>query len=178
LHRTLALLGASAVLLVGCGSATKTVDVPGPPTQAVATTALATATTSSTATGGSPAAEAPKHTVHVETFLTPTGNIGCVIVSALARCDIVARAWSLPPRPSSCPQIVNFGQGLEVGPTSPARFVCAGDTARNQASQKLPYGTASEIGSFVCVSRATGLTCTSSSSGHGFQISRQRYQLF
>jgi len=101
-----------------------------------------------------------------------------MIVSELARCDIVSHSWQLPPRPSSCPQIVDFGQGLEVGSAGTARFVCAGDTVREPASPKLAYGSASRVGPFECVSRSSGMTCTDAATGHGFQLSIQRYQLF
>lgn len=167
-----ALLVATAWLLAGCGGGTKTVIVQGPPppTSTVATT-QATRSTASTST-------APSSFVHLEAFQTPTGNIGCMLIGGVARCDIVRRSWTLPPRPSSCPHIVDFGQGLEVGRSGAARFVCAGDTARDPSSPKLAYGSASRVGPFDCVSRATGMTCTSRSSGHGFMLSVQRYRLF
>jgi hypothetical protein len=101
-----------------------------------------------------------------------------MIVGALARCDIVHRSWSLPPRPADCPNIVDFGQGIEVGRSGAARFVCAGDTARDPSSRKLPYGSASQVEDFVCVSRPSGMTCTNRLNGHGFLLSVQRYRLF
>jgi hypothetical protein len=169
-------------MLTGCGGATKTVIVEGPPggpgtsSSAAGQTRTATSSTATTATTPS---EAPTSFVHVEAFQSPTGNIGCMVVGgSTARCDIVRRSWAPPPRPSSCPQIVDFGQGLEVGHAGAARFVCAGDTARDPSASKLPYGTASHVGAFVCVSRATGMTCTNRSNGHGFLISVQRYLLF
>jgi hypothetical protein len=101
-----------------------------------------------------------------------------MIIGGSARCDIVHRSWSLPRRPSSCPPIVDFGQGLMVERSGKARFVCAGDTARDPSSPRLPYGSASEVEDFVCVSRPAGITCTDRLNGHGFFISVQRYLLF
>jgi hypothetical protein len=175
-------MGVGAGLLAGCGGATSTVIVQGPPTLRTSTSVAAPAgtqtTAATTATTAAGEAEAPARVVALETFQTPTGNIGCVIAAGSARCDILRRSWSPPPRPSTCPQIVNFGQGLTVGAAAPAGFVCAGDTVRDPASGKLAYGTASQVGTLVCVSRRTGMTCSNRQTGHGFLISLQRYRLF
>lgn len=150
----------------------------GPPTAAGHATPASAGTTagasSTTATG---AGEAPTRFLSVRTFQSPSKNIGCTIVGGLARCDIVQRSWQPPPRPSSCPQIVDFGQGVEVSASGPGRLVCAGDTARDPASPSLEYGTATRAEGFTCVSRVTGMTCTSTG-GHGFQLSRQAYRVF
>jgi hypothetical protein len=178
--RALATLVGAAWILAGCGGTTKTVIVQGPPAPATSGGAggQTSTPTSSTATTAKTPSEAPTSIVHREAFLSPTGNIGCMIVAGTsARCDIAKRNWSPPPRPSSCPNVVDFGQGLEVG-NGAARFVCAGDTARDPSSGKLRYGTASQVGAFTCVSRVTGMTCTDSSTGHGFTISVQGYRLF
>ena len=73
---------------------------------------------------------------------------------------------------------MDYGQGTIVEGTGPGRLVCAGDTAIIPGSPRLPYGTASEVEQFTCVSRPSGMTCTDRSNGHGFFISIQRYTLF
>jgi len=182
--RAIAPLLAAGLALAGCGGATNTVIVQAPPESGISSTArpqTAATTTPSrkTATGtGTSEGEPPTSVVHAEAFQTPTGNIGCTIAGGTARCDIVRRSWSPPARPASCPPIVNFGQGLQVGSAGAGGVVCAGDTARDPSSARLPYGTASQVGAFLCVSRASGVTCSNRSTGHGFQISVQRYQLF
>jgi hypothetical protein len=115
---------------------------------------------------------------HYVFFDSPSRNIGCVIIDGTARCDIVARSWSLPPRPKSCPKIVDFGQGLIVSVSGAARLVCAGDTARDPHAPILAYGQADASGSLRCTSAITGMTCRSARSGHGFFLARQRYTLF
>jgi hypothetical protein len=159
---------AAALAVVGCGGGTKTVTaertVTGPAAQ-------------STATDRAHApSRAEARTVNEATFQSPTGNIGCVLVAEVARCDIVKRSWSPPPRPSDCQ--LDFGQGIAVGRSGKATFVCAGDTARAPGSKKLAYGTQSQVGDFTCVSRFGGMTCTNRSTGHGFRISAQSYKLF
>jgi hypothetical protein len=74
--------------------------------------------------------------------------------------------------------VVDFGQGLDVNPAGPGRFVCAGDTAVNPQATPLPYGQDSQIGSVTCASRAAGVTCTNTTTGHGFFIAVQSYRLF
>lgn len=155
--------------LTGCGGATKTVIASSPP-QAVTVSAATTTRTASS--------KKAEPVVHLTAFLTPSGNIGCVIAGGVARCDIEHRSWQPPARPSSCPDVVDFGQGLQVGSSGPARFVCAGDTAREPRAPKLAYGSASQAEGFTCSSRREGLSCRSGSDGHGFFISIQSYRIF
>ena len=56
----------------------------------------------------------PQRIIHLEHFRTPSGNIGCVMFGGGARCDIRKRDWQPLPRPASCPQQVDYGQGLQV----------------------------------------------------------------
>jgi hypothetical protein len=121
-------------------------------------------------------AATPAH--HFSFFESPSRNIGCAILDGQARCDISNRSWRPPARPASCPNVVDFGQGLEVTARGPARFVCAGDTAMNPQAPILPYGQATVTGQLRCASATTGVRCRSTRTGHGFFISRQRYSLF
>ena len=166
--------------LGGCGGSTVTVTVTSPTasTNTAATTSTATTTSSSVSSQSTHTAPAPAPVVHLASFKSPTGNIGCIMYSDGARCDIGTRSWSPPPRPSSCSSVVDFGQGLGVGPTGSARIVCAGDTTRDPRDRALPYGTDSVEAGFICQSRTTGMTCRSIRSAHGFFISAQSYRLF
>jgi hypothetical protein len=171
---------ACALGVWGCGSSgTHTVTVTSTSTASTSTPASAStssATTSPTTT--SPASSDAIATVHLATFKSPSGNIGCTIIAGTARCDIVHRRWSPPPRPKSCPQIVDFGQGLIVGNTGAGRLVCAGDTARDPRAPALAYNTDTVVGSLRCASRSDGMTCTNTGSGHGFFIAIQSYRAF
>jgi len=173
----LAAIGA-AFVLASCGGGTTTVIKQRTVTQGSSTQSTASTTASTTSSTASVPSEPPTQFVDEATFQSPTGNIGCSLIGGIARCDIVKRDWSPPPRPPSCPSEVDYGQGLEVGRSGPADLVCAGDTARDPSSPKLPYGTASQVGDFVCVSRSSGITCTNRLDGHGFFISIQSYRLF
>jgi hypothetical protein len=159
--------------LCGCGGATRTVTVPGPP-KSVRSGPAARSTASKTSTSAS----TPSKVVDLTAFRSPSGNIGCELLDGVARCDIGKRDWSPPARPASCPHIVDYGQGLEVGSSGPASFVCAGDTASEPSSPVLAYETASAVGQLLCVSRETGVTCTDRETAHGFFISIQSYRIF
>jgi hypothetical protein len=184
--RVIGALAVLAVVLAGCGSSgTKTVtekivtvtsQSSSSSTAAASTASTASSTTATTSTTSS--AAAPINVVHVTTFESPSRNIGCVVLDGTARCDINHRDWSPPPHPASCSQEVDFGQGLEVNRSSAGAFVCAGDTAMDPGAPKLAYGSASVEGPFRCVSTTTGMTCTNTTTGHGFFISIQSYRLF
>lgn len=162
------------VVLAGCGGGTKTVTVDRPPAVGVGGAGTSAANTEKT---NKKPASVPKAIVHVSTFQTPSGNIGCMIIGGVARCDIEKRSWPLPPRPSSCPEFVDFGQGLELGTSGAARLVCAGDTVREPKASKLAYGDATQIGAFQCISEQSGLTCERAHH-HGFFLSIQSYRVF
>jgi hypothetical protein len=119
----------------------------------------------------------PQRIIHLEHFRTPSGNIGCVLSEGGARCDIRKRDWKPLPRPASCPQQVDYGQGLQVAHGGQASFVCAGDTALETGLASLSYGTAARVGGSECISRDDGVTCVNQA-GHGFFISVQSYQVF
>jgi hypothetical protein len=183
--RLLLAAGSIAALLVGCGGGETTTVVENHTVTAASsaqstdsTAADTTATTSSADSTASVPSEAPTTIVHQGSFQSPTGNIGCVLIGGIARCDIVQRDWSPPARPASCSSQVDYGQGLEIGRSGPAKVVCAGDTTRNPGAPKLAYGSGSQVGDFVCVSRSSGVTCTNRFNGHGFLISVQSYKLF
>ena len=113
----------------------------------------------------------------LQSFQSPSGNIGCYIGSEGARCDIAEREWSAP-RPGDCPSQLDSGQGLEVGRSGPGRVVCAGDTALNPEAAKLGYGQDIRAGDFTCHSREDGVECLDDGDGRGFFISKQAYRLF
>lgn len=175
-----ALLLALAALIAGCG---------GGSTTTVVRTVTEKVPVEVKGSGGQEAAarqeaaekkaeeEQPSRIVHLKSFRSPSGNIGCVLSEGGTRCDIRKRDWSPPPRPAKCPHQVDYGQGLEVDRLGQAEFVCAGDTALDPGASALSYGTASEVGGSECISRKNGVTCVNQA-GHGFFLSVQSYQVF
>jgi hypothetical protein len=108
-------------------------------------------------------------------FVAPSGNVSCMIDADWARCDIIDRDWSPPPRPADCE--FDYGQGISLAPGEQAEFVCAGDTAFG-ADEVLPDGQSITAGALQCESAQSGITCRDVRTSHGFSISRQAYRLF
>jgi len=108
-------------------------------------------------------------------FVSPSGNVSCMIDPDWARCDIIDRDWSPPPRPADCE--FDYGQGISIAPGERPEFVCAGDTAFG-ADEVLPYGQSITAGVLRCESAQSWITCRDVRTGHGFSISREAYRLF
>lgn len=178
--RALALLCltlAAALLAAGCGGGGSTTTV-------IERTVTETNGEAVTVPNGEESGEGEEgqqpggETVHLSSFQSPSGNIGCVLLGGTARCDIAKRSWKPPARPPGCPDEVDFGQGLQVGREDESgSFVCAGDTAMNPEAAKLAYGTDDRFGGFLCDSSSSGITCMNAG-GHGFFISIQAYRTF
>jgi hypothetical protein len=108
-------------------------------------------------------------------FVSPSGNVSCMIDADWARCDIIDRDWSPPLRPADCE--FDYGQGISLARGEQAQFVCAGDTAFG-ADEVLPYGESITAGMLRCESAESGITCRDTKTGRGFEISRGAYRLF
>ena len=108
-------------------------------------------------------------------FISPSGNVSCMLKADYARCDIIDRDWSPPPRPADCE--FDYGQGIAISDVEPPLFVCAGDTAFG-TDEVLPYGESVSAGPMRCESSEPGVTCRHSGTGRGFFLSRQSYRLF
>jgi hypothetical protein len=156
----------TVVVLAGCGGGSTTVI------QKTTTEASSTSTTEESTTTSSQ----PSGANALKSFRTPTGNIGCQLGGSYARCDIRDHSWTAPPKPADCD--LDWGGGLSVSRSSQGGVVCAGDTALDPSAPVLQYGDSSTIGSIQCVSRESGITCTKQATGHGFTLSRERYELF
>jgi len=55
--------------------------------------------------------------------------------------------------------------------------VCAGDTARDSTARTVSYQTSVRQGSFTCDIERSGVTCTDSTTGHGFFIAKEDYRI-
>jgi hypothetical protein len=125
------------------------------------------------------AVPASARTVAFVSFRTPSKNIYCAYSSGLGapaflRCDIRSKLRPAP-RPHSCVEGV-YGESVGMTKTGSAHVLCISDTTYNPAARVLAYGTSWSRDGFRCVSRSTGLTCTSSR-GHGFFLSRTSWRV-
>ena len=108
-------------------------------------------------------------------FAAAGGNIGCRLGGGAVRCDVGSRVWQSPAKPKDCN--LAWGQGLEIGPSGSAHFVCAADSALDPTGPVVPAGRDDRVGSVTCQVRSFGVTCFDSA-GHGFFISRTGYDTF
>lgn len=130
-------------------------------------------------------------------FATPSGRIVCVIADSV-RCDYISddKAWTSP-QPKGCD--LAWGDSLYL--TKVAGSTCHGDTLADTPAldsgyvgwrrsgdptvavngltlAALPYGSGILVGTLECDSATTGVTCTNSSTTHGFTMSREAYSIF
>jgi hypothetical protein len=181
------LLPVLAIAIAGCGggggsttvieTVTETTETVGTETGGGETTTGEEAPTSPEEKGGDETNGGDGGTLHLQSFQSPSGNIGCIMFEGGARCDIDKHSWTPPPRPASCSDQVDYGQGLAVSSDGGGTVVCAGDTAMNGKDPILAYGATSEVGGTSCVSQESGITCTNPGGG-GFFISVQSFKLF
>jgi hypothetical protein len=132
------------------------------------------ATTEPSAASGFGAKPAEAREVEDFQFAMPSGNIGCFLASTSVRCDIGAKAWEPPPKPSDCE--LDWGSGLVVDAEG-VTFACAGDTVLGGA-EVLAYGESARAGDFICESSSANVRCRHVPSGRGFTLARERYTTF
>jgi hypothetical protein len=168
-------IGTAAVLLVLQGMSACSGD--GGPGGTTASSAPTSSSTDRVTGPGSTSSSTTTIVVATEPtqFTSPSGNIGCALGPAgFARCHIDEADWQPPPKPADCQ--ASWGKDLAVTAGSTAEFVCTSDSVWG-APDVLAYGHAVDSGIVRCTSLETGVTCIVSD-GHGFTLSRERYELF
>lgn len=104
-------------------------------------------------------------------FRTPSGNIVCSLSPEFAICEIFHKTYRPSvQQPADCP--LDYGHRLSVDANGMASFVCYGDSMKGIEEGTLPYGNVLRRGPVSCLSRASGLTCTTRNGG-GFFLSVQ-----
>ena len=115
--------------------------------------------------------------------VTPSGNIHCFYVPAKPAhllCDIHQADYARRAQAGCQARAGLDWHGWEVDATRRAQPVCSGGILYNSNTGKptyrrLAYGRTWKFAAFTCVSRFTGLTCTTGT-GHGIFISRQSWR--
>jgi hypothetical protein len=114
-------------------------------------------------------------------FQSPSGNISCQLGTfvdngvprATAACEISEHTFTTPPKPAAC----EGGWGDRVGVTQGAHasLQCHTDTMRGSKDPVLDYGQTLSAGPLTCRSDQSGITCSDSTTQHGFSLSRDSY---
>jgi hypothetical protein len=174
LHRVLLALGGFTAMLAlaGCDGGSTVADAGSATSTAAHASASEPAARPDKLTGS---ASSDREVTELTGFVSPTGNVACMLDADWARCDIIDRDWAAPARPADCE--FDYGQGISLAPREQAQFVCAGDTAFGP-DEVLPYGDSIKAGVLRCESADSGIACRDIQTGHGFSISREAYRLF
>src|SRR3954465_15865430 len=115
--------------------------------------------------------------------VSPSGDIRCFYVPARPAhllCDVRRAAYSAREQNRCMARAGLDWHGWEIYATRRTTTVCSGgilyNSNRNRPVYKtLGYGRAGGFPPFTCVSRVTGLTCTTGT-GHGIFLSRQSWR--
>jgi hypothetical protein len=183
------LIALAALTVAGCSSPAGSTAVPATsvPTATVTVTpqaapAASTAPSAPTVTVTVAPAPEPAPTVIAQpegpsSFRSPSGNINCTLSTPggdnAARCEVVDHTWSAPP-PPDCH--MNSGDRFGLAQGGAAVVGCYGQEFP-VAETTLGYGQSRSLGTITCDSEYTGMTCTDSSTGHYFRVSRDTYEL-
>ena len=192
-RRWFLLLGAVPLIAACTG-----VSIKDSPATATLSPALASATSSAVGSGKGPRPVDVRTALDVAAFVTPAGQIVCLLAADGVRCDYFAedRAWQAP-RPGNCD--IDWGSSLHVDRT--AGTSCVGDSIVAKAASgsgfeswreagdptvpwngmtlaALPYGSTLVVDTFRCDSATGGVTCQNESTGHGFFMSRDSIRIF
>jgi hypothetical protein len=121
---------------------------------------------------------------------SPSGNIRCLYVPpphgstvSVLLCSIAHSSYGaeLQHQCSAMPAGVDW-HGFELTPARKGAVTCSGGILYDPSTERptystLAYGKIWQPGPYTCVSRVTGVTCTTAH-GHGVFISRQSWRAF
>jgi hypothetical protein len=193
----LAFAAVAAFTIVGCSSQTETPAIktttivtatpaantpvaPAPQVQATTTVTVAAPppATVTVQAPPPPLPPLPKIQPAIGPFQSPSGNVVCSMFTQVdgtneVHCAAGQHDWTAT-QPANCQ--ANWGDRIDLQQGGPAHFGCYGQDMP-APQETLGYGQGRALGTLVCVSESTGMTCTDASTGHFFRVSRETYQL-
>ncbi len=110
-------------------------------------------------------------------FRTPTGNIVCAVAQEGASCGIREFDYPVPAKPDSC-GLAGWGQFLSVNQSGPGQIACSDGVPADPMSPVLDYGASVRSGAFTCSSAVTGVSCLNTRTGHGFDLSKEKFTTY
>jgi hypothetical protein len=143
-----------------------------------ASTPSATPTVTVTVNAPAPSTVVVARPASTGPFQSPSGNISCTMFAFdgqnSVRCEIADYSWVAPPPSPDCH--LNWGSRFKLEQSGAAVFDCSG-AELPAPEQTLAYGETRSLGAITCESEPVGMTCTDSSTGHYFRVSRETYEL-
>jgi hypothetical protein len=125
----------------------------------------------------------PAATAHADpTFYnlqSPSGDIHCQLTvsykgTPYANCTVQHSTYAS----QTCQEPGLVIPQFSVGPGGPAQMPgCVGTNGGWATLPTLDYGQTRTLDTITCTSETSGMTCTDSSTGHFFRVSRDSYQL-
>ena len=129
-------------------------------------------------------------------FQSPSGDIVCVMVrnhdsndqanygKGEGTCQVQYPAYAAPPpqyvagdgQVGAC-GLLGWGSQFSLPEGRPPHLDCVGDDLMYPPLPTLEYGQATSLGAITCASEPSAITCTDTSSGRFFRVSRDSYQL-
>ncbi len=121
-------------------------------------------------------------------FASPSGHVRCILSSTetptpIAQCQIGDHTYVASPgideHGGPCPSGSDLGRDFRLDQGRPAYLTCTYSALGSGFGPwpTLEYGQTRSLGPISCHSESAGITCTDSSTGHFFQVSRESYQL-
>jgi hypothetical protein len=113
-------------------------------------------------------------------FHSPTGNIKCLYLGGspnVIHCQLGRSDYAATLQRRCIGSSGVDWHGFDLTATRPGAITCSGGILYTGTPRyvNLPYGKSWRRGPFTCVSRVTGVTCTSRT-GHGIFVSRRRWR--
>ncbi len=121
-------------------------------------------------------------------FASPSGTIRCILdgqddPAPIAMCQIGGHTYVAPRGSTSdggpCESGSDLGRDFRLDQGKPAHLTCTYSALGSGFGPwpTLDYGQTRSLGALTCDSEPAGMTCTDTSSGHFFRVSRDSYQL-
>jgi hypothetical protein len=115
-------------------------------------------------------------------FQTPSGNVACYLgpaelggTNGFVACEIGDHTYSAPPRPPACH--LAWGGRFTLAQGGQPELACHGDTMRSADLPTHDDGETAFSGAIRCAIESARITCTDTSTGHFFRLSRESYEL-
>ena len=132
----------------------------------------------------------------LQTFQTPSGNVVCDYQVGMGddpdkgyvKCEVRDHTWVVD-RATDCTGpvadaqrargLAPDGDAFSIIEGEPAKLMCywGSGTLNAPTMSTLDYGQTQSAGAITCESETSGVTCTDSSTGHFFRVSRESYEL-
>jgi len=121
-------------------------------------------------------------------FASPSGHIRCILngqdtPAPIVQCAIGDHTYAALPGSTSeggpCPYGSDLGRDFRLDHGKPAYLTCSYSALGSGFGPwpTLDYGQMRSLGPITCDSEPSGMTCTDTSTGHFFRVSRDSYQL-